>query len=100
MIPKVIHYVWIGKGVKNLLIQKCMQSWYTFQQEWEIKCWNEDNLPLSHPYVQLALDHKQYAFASYYLRIYILLSYGGIYLDTDMEIIRPLDDLMNNQAFI
>lgn len=100
MIPNTIHYIWLGKGIRNLLIQKCIKSWYLIHPNWKINCWNEDNLPLSHPYVALALQHKQFAFASDYLRFWVLNSFGGVYLDTDMELIKPLDSLLVNNAFI
>jgi mannosyltransferase OCH1-like enzyme len=100
MIPQKIHYIWLGRGIKNLLIQKCIKSWYLIHPDWEINLWNEDNLPLNHPYVKSAFEAKQYAFAADYLRFWVLNSHGGVYLDTDMELIKPLNSLMQNDAFM
>jgi mannosyltransferase OCH1-like enzyme len=99
MIPKIIHYIWLGKKPKNLLIQKCMASWMRIMPDWRIQCWNEDNLSLDHPYVKLATHKQQYAFASDYLRIHILYLYGGVYLDVDMELVKPLEGFLQNDAF-
>ncbi|MEM6838166.1 MAG: glycosyltransferase [Cyanobacteria bacterium P01_C01_bin.120] len=100
MIPKVVHYIWLGKGTRSKLMQQCMASWFLHLKGWRIQCWNEDNLPIEHPYVEKAMRLKQYAFASDYLRFHILEKYGGIYLDTDMELISSLDSFLDLNAFL
>lgn len=100
MIPKQIHYIWLGKQEKSFLVQRCMATWLVFLKGWKIQCWNEDNLPITHPYVKKALNCRQYAFASDYLRFYILEKYGGVYLDTDVEIIANLEPFLNLNVFL
>lgn len=100
MIPKVIHYCWFGHNKKTKLAQKCFESWKRYCPEYEIIEWNEDNFDVGqHPYLQWCYEHKKWAFLSDYARLLILLEHGGIYLDTDVEVIRPLDDLLAFEAF-
>ena len=100
MIPKVIHYCWFGRNKKTKLAQKCFESWKRYCPEYEIIEWNEDNFDVGqHPYLQWCYEHKKWAFLSDYARLLILLEHGGIYLDTDVEVIRPLDDLLAFEAF-
>lgn len=102
MIPKIIHYVHFGGD--NMLSQfrkdVCIPSIYKYCGDWEIKIWNESNIDLNmNEYVREAYKHKKYNFLSDYIRLYVLYKYGGIYVDTDVEIIKPLDDLLNNKGF-
>lgn len=99
MIPKIIHYCWFGKGEKSALIQACIASWHKYMPDWEFIEWNEENSPVDHPLVKKALIDKKYAFAADYVRFYALNKYGGIYLDTDMEIIKDLSPLLSNEFF-
>ncbi len=100
MIPKVIHYVWFGKGKKNKLIVECMKSWKKYCPDYEVKEWNEDNFDInSNQYVKEAYENKKWAFASDYVRLYALYNEGGVYLDTDCELLDNLDDFLNNHAF-
>lgn len=96
MIPKTIHYIWLGGQNKPLLVQKCISSWYRNLPDFKIKLWDEESLklPLMHPYCQNAMSKKKYAFASDYCRFWILKNHGGVYLDTDMEIIKDFSSLM------
>ena len=94
MIPKIIHYCWFGEKPMSPLIQACILSWKKYLPDWEIKEWNELNSPIDHPFVKKALQDKKYAFAADYVRCYALYEYGGVYLDTDMEIIRDLSPLL------
>ncbi len=92
MVPKIIHYCWFGNE-KNELVKKCIANWKRKLPDYEIKEWNENNIPRNIPYVEHALALKHYAFASDYIRVWAIYNYGGVYLDTDIEIIRHLDEL-------
>ena len=94
MIPKVIHYCWFGGNPKSELIQKCRESWERYCPDYEIVEWNESNFDINCcDYVREAYTAKRWAFVSDYCRFYVLYHYGGIYLDTDVELIKPIDDL-------
>ncbi|HBD1491706.1 TPA: glycosyltransferase family 32 protein, partial [Escherichia coli] len=99
MIPKIIHYCWFGGGDKPALVKKCMGTWEKVLPGWDIIEWNEDNSPLSVPYVKNALEDKRYAFAADYVRFYALKTMGGVYLDTDVELIKDISPLLNNKFF-
>ena len=100
MIPKVIHYIWFGRGKKNELIENCIASWKKYCPDYEIKEWNEDNFDInSNQYVKEAYENKKWAFVSDYVRLYALYSEGGIYLDTDCEILCSIDKFLNDNAF-
>lgn len=100
MIPKVIHYCWFGHNDFPQLAKKCIASWRIFFPDYEIKEWNEDNFDVnSIPYTAQAYKHKKYAFVSDYARFKILYEYGGIYFDTDVEVIKSLDDILAKGAF-
>lgn len=94
MIPKIIHYCWFGPNELSPLNKVCFESWIKYYPDYEIMLWNEDNAPIHHPFLKKALIEKKYAFAADFTRFYALYNYGGIYLDTDMECIRPLDEEM------
>ncbi|HEY8424156.1 MAG TPA: glycosyltransferase [Clostridia bacterium] len=98
MIPKIIHYCWFGKKELPKLARKCIASWKKYMPEYEIKEWNEDNFDVNIiPYTRQAYENKKYAFVADYTRFYILNKFGGIYLDTDVELIKSLDDLISNK---
>ena len=100
MIPKIIHYCWFGGNPLSGLAQKCIASWKKFLPDYEIKEWNESNYDVRKiPYIAQAYDAKKYAFVSDYARFDILYQYGGIYFDTDVEVIKPLDEILKNGAF-
>lgn len=99
-IPKILHYCWFGKGEKNSLIQKCMESWKTYAPDFEIIEWNEDNCDINeNVYVQKAYEEKKWAFVSDYFRIKALYEMGGIYVDTDMELMTPIEPYLFDDAF-
>lgn len=99
-IPKIIHYCWFGGNPLPELAQKCIASWRKFCPDYEIKEWNEKNYDVRKiTYTAQAYDAKKYAFVSDYARFDILYKNGGIYLDTDVELIKPLDELLKNGAF-
>ena len=100
-IPKIIHYCWFGRGEKPEIAHKCIESWKKFLPDYEIKEWNEDNFDINIiPYTQEAYSAKKYAFVSDYARFWILYNYGGLFLDTDVEIIKPLNEIISNGAFM
>lgn len=100
MIPKKIHYVWVGGNPKPPKIQKCMRTWKRLKG-YEIIEWNESNFDIdAHPFVRAAYDAKKWAYVSDYIRAWAIYHQGGIYLDTDVFVIRTLDDLLNDRAFV
>lgn len=101
MIPKIIHYCWFGNNPLPHLVKKCIKSWIKFCPDYQIIEWNESNYNVnSITYTQQAYKEKKYAFVSDYARFDILYNYGGIYLDTDVELVKSLDDLLNNKSFM
>lgn len=99
MIPKKIHYCWFGRGKKPELAEKCIASWKKYLPEYELKEWNEDNFDLdSYPYVREAYDNRKFAFVTDVVRLYALYTEGGIYMDTDVEVLKPLDSLLDYEA--
>ena len=100
-IPKVIHYCWFGKGKMPPLSEKCIESWKKFCPEYKIVCHNEDNFDISeNQYAREAYEAGKWAFVSDYVRLKVLYEEGGIYLDTDVELIKPLDKLIENNGFM
>ena len=101
MIPKVIHYCWFGRNPLPESAQKCIASWKKFLPDYEIKEWNEENFDVNIiPYTKEAYEAKKYAFVSDYARFWILYHYGGMYFDTDVEIIKPMDDIIAHGPFM
>ena len=101
MIPKTIHYCWFGRNPLPKSAVKCIDSWRKFFPDYEIKEWNEDNFDVnSIPYTAEAYQAKKYAFVSDYARFWILYHYGGVYFDTDVEVIKPMDDIIERGAFM
>lgn len=101
MIPKIIHYCWFGKGTKPRYVKKCIESWRKWLPDYEVKEWNEDNFDVNMTsYTQEAYAAKKYAFVSDVARFWILYHEGGLYFDTDVEIIRPFDDIVEAGAFM
>lgn len=101
MIPKVIHYCWFGGNPIPKMLRKCMQSWKKYCTDYDIIEWNESNFNINGMprYVQEAYAAKKWAFVTDYARLWIIYHYGGIYLDTDVELIKPLDSLLANNGF-
>lgn len=99
MIPKKIHYVWLGKGVKNEMTQRCIESWKKYAPDYEIIEWNEENFDISSvKFVSEAYKMKKYAFASDYIRLHAIYNHGGFYMDTDCELKKPLDQFTIHNA--
>lgn len=101
MIPKIIHYCWFGGKPLPREVRKCIASWEKYLPECEIIEWNEGNFDIGlHPFTKAAYDNKAWAFVSDYARLKIVYEHGGIYLDTDVELIRPCSFLLNNTFYI
>ena len=128
MIPRIIHYCWFGRGEMPELVLRCIASWHRHMPDWEYRLWNEDSLkPTPNPslkgrgqnppinpqksrddewldympaYVQEAYAAKKYAFVSDYVRLWALEREGGLYLDTDVEVLKSFEPLMNDTVFI
>ncbi len=99
-IPKIIHFCWFGNNEKNKLIEACMESWRKFAPDFTIMEWNENNCDIQeNNYVKKAYEEKKWAFVSDYFRLKALYEYGGVYLDTDMELMKPLEPYLYNEAF-
>lgn len=99
-IPKIIHYCWFGKGEMPDLAIKCIASWHKYLPEYEYRLWNEDSFDItSNRFVKEAYHNKKFAFVADYVRLYALYHYGGIYMDTDVEVLRPLDAFLVYPAF-
>ena len=101
MIPKTIHYCWFGRGELTPLAKKCIASWRQFFPDYEIKEWNEDNFDVNCiPYTADAYNAGKYAFVSDYARFWVLYHFGGVYFDTDVEVIRPMDYVLEKGPFM
>lgn len=100
MIPKIIHYCWFGENELSDLAKKCVQSWKLYCPDYKIKEWNEKNFDInSNLYVKEAYLAKKWAFVSDYVRLYALLNEGGIYMDTDVQLLKSLDNFLELKAF-
>ena len=100
-IPKKIHYCWFGRNPKPKMADTCFASWKKCCPDYEIIEWNEDNYDLSKAplYVRQAYEAKKWAFVTDYVRLQVVYDQGGIYLDTDVELLKPLDPLLDNSAY-
>lgn len=101
MIPKIIHYCWFGGKPLPKSAEKCITSWKKFFPDYEIKRWDESNFDVNiTPYTGQAYQAKKYAFVSDYARFWIIHKHGGLYFDTDVEVIKTFDDIIADGAFI
>lgn len=101
MIPKIIHYCWFGRNPLPTSAQKCIDSWRKFLPDYEVKEWNEVNFDVNTiPYTQQAYEAQKYAFVSDYARFWILYHHGGLYFDTDVEVIKSFDGIVARGAFM
>ena len=94
MIPKIVHYCWFGKNPYSKTTNECLKTWKKYLYDYEFILWNEDNSPMNHPFVVKAYKEKKYAFVADYVRLWAIYNYGGIYLDTDMYIIKEFDNII------
>jgi len=100
VIPKVIHYCWFGRGKTPQIAIQCISSWKKYLPEYELFLWNEDTFDInSVPYVREAYEARKFAFVTDYVRLYALHKFGGVYMDTDVEMLKGLDDLLRLPAF-
>ncbi len=100
-IDKHIHYCWFGGNPKSDIIHKCIKSWKEVLPDYKITEWNETNFDINmSEYTKEAYEHKKYAFVSDYARFYVLRKYGGIYLDTDVEVKKSLDPFLEHECFM
>ncbi|MDO5852295.1 MAG: glycosyltransferase [Methanobacteriaceae archaeon] len=105
MIEKKIHYIWLGGKSKSKLTEVCINSWKRILPDYEIIEWNENNLNIEelckyNKFLRKCYELKLWAFVSDYIRLYVLHKYGGIYLDTDVEVLRSYTPLLNNKVFM
>lgn len=101
MIPKKIHYCWFGGKDLPKSAKKCIESWKKYFPDYEIKRWDESNFDVNIiPYTAQAYEAKKYAFVSDFARFWILYKYGGLYFDTDVEVIKPMDDIIAAGPFM
>ena len=101
MIPRIIHYCWFGGNTLPKSAKKYIESWKKYYPDFEIKEWNESNFDVnSIPYTKEAFAAKKYAFVSDYARFWILYHYGGVYFDTDVEAVAPLNDILEKGSFM
>lgn len=99
-IPRIVHYCWFGRGTKSSKIVRCMRSWKRVLPDYQFVEWNEDNFPVeAFEYAKQAYALRKFAFVSDVARLHALYEVGGIYLDTDVEVIRPLDRFLSHEAF-
>lgn len=101
MIPKVIYYCWFGRKPLPLSARKNIESWKKFFPDYEIIEWNENNFDVNLiTYTRVAYAQKKYAFVSDFARYWILYNYGGLYFDTDVEVIKSFEDIIANGPFL
>ena len=102
MIPNILHYVWLGGNPLTPLAEECLASWKATMPEWQILRWDESNFDIDAAplYVRQAYDARKFAFVSDYVRLWALELYGGVYVDTDVKVLRSYEPLLNDTAFI
>lgn len=99
-IPKVIHWSWVGPDTPPPFVKKCVDSWKKYMPEYEIRCWDAKSLEgIDSIFLKEAYKVKAWAFVADYIRIYALLNYGGIYLDSDVEVFKSFTPLLKNSFF-
>lgn len=101
MIPKIIHYCWLSNDPYPEKIQMCMDSWRKIMPDYELKLWNTQNFDIDNsiPYVKEAFSNRKWAFVADYIRLYALYTEGGIYLDSDVKVLKRFDDFLHHSFF-
>lgn len=102
MIPKILHCVWLSGEEKPILYANCLKSWQEKMPDYEIKEWSLDKLPkavVEHPFVKGALESRKWAYATDYIRLWLLRNFGGIYMDLDVMVFKSFDPFMNHRFF-
>lgn len=100
MIPKIIHYCWFGPKPIDGELKQCMDSWGKFLPAYEVKCWNENNLPPDSDFLKLLIKYGKWALLSDYVRFYVLYYEGGLYFDTDIEVVKDFAPLLSESCFL
>ena len=102
MIPKILHYIWFGSNTLTPLAEECLESWKNFMSDWSIMRWDESNFDIASAplYVRQAYEARKFAFVSDYVRLWALEQYGGVYVDTDVMVLRSYEPLLGDTAFI
>ena len=102
MIPRIIHYCWFGGTPLPPLAEECIASWHQYMPQWQYMRWDESNFSMADAplYVRQAYEAKKYAFVSDYVRLWALVQYGGVYLDTDVKVLKSFEPLLQDTAFI
>ena len=101
MIPKIIHCIWFGKGEMNDRAKLCMESWKKVMPDYEIKIWTEEDINTElNDFMEQSYKAKKYAYTADVARLWVLYLHGGIYMDTDVEVYKPLDKFLDNEGFI
>lgn len=99
-IPKVIHYIWLGGEKMPDLLKRCIDSWHKIMPDYEIKKWDESNIPINdYPFMKESYMAKKYAFTSDMARYMILYQHGGLFFDCDVEVLKPFDPFLKNSVF-
>lgn len=99
-IPSVVHYCWFGGAPKPPEVRRCMESWRRVLPDCEVVEWNESNIPTGDPYLEAALARGLWSKASNLVRLQVLRDHGGIYLDTDVEVVRPFGRLLEEACVV
>lgn len=102
MIPKIVHYCWFGQSMVSPLIEDCIASWRKNLPDYQFILWNESNCQFDTPFLEFMYKKRRWAFVSDYMRLRVLHGYGGVYLDTDIEVVKNFDPLVskNCDAFL
>lgn len=102
MIPKILHYIWFGNNPLTPLAEQCLVSWQEHMPDWTIMRWDESNfeIAVAPQYLRQAYEARKFAFVSDYVRLWALEQYGGVYVDTDVKVLRSYEPLLNDTAFV
>ena len=100
-IPRIIHYCWLSGERFPVLENRCIESWKKHLPDYEFVLWDRERIKEIHStWIDSAIAEKKWAFAADFIRLYALYNYGGIYLDCDVEVLKPFDNLLNRQMFV
>ena len=100
MIPRIVHYCWLGRGKMPRLAMRCIESWRKYLPDYDLRLWNTNSFDVnSVPYVKEAYEAGKFAFAADYVRLFAIYQFGGVYMDSDVEVIKPLDKFLQYPAF-